>query len=165
MTALSVYCAGSSDPACLPRIYWAMVELERAGIRVVSTWPQNVASVGAANPRDASSDQREDWMRECLRQIESADVLWFVVPSPQTTRGAWIELGYAYALGKTIVSSGDTLQSIGCALGHEFGTDAGALGFLVKYAGSRARRDAPPVDVDLVAIDDGPTPLEPEKHA
>lgn len=146
--ALSVYVGGSSDS--LARVRWAEDQLVRAGISVVSTWPSVVTKVGNANPRAASVDDRAEWTLKDLAEVESADLFWFLVPSPGTTRGAWVELGYAHAVGRAVVISGDTLQSIFCALGHEFGTDEEALAFIVKWggarkliAGLRELRDAP----------------------
>jgi nucleoside 2-deoxyribosyltransferase len=130
---VSVYIAGSSDS--MTRVDWARESLTALGIRVTSTWPDNVRKVGGGNPRDASDEQRADWTQVCLDEILAADLLWFVVPSPGVTRGAWAELGYAHALGKPIVCSGDTKQSIFCALSHEYATDAEALGFVNQWSG------------------------------
>src|SRR5262249_53790955 len=142
--------------ACINRIYWAMLELERAGLRVVSTWPQNIAAVGTANPRNATSEQREEWAETCISQVCDADVLWIIVPCPQTTIGAWVELGIARMCGKTIVCSGDTKQSIFPAIGHEFSTDAEALGFILKYAGSKRLIAAARDSAALVVRADNP---------
>jgi len=139
-TPFRVYVAGSAAPEAMWRVQRAIADLTAAGIQVSCTWPETIAAVGDANPRDASEPQREGWAKQDLAEVAASDAVWFVVPAPQTTRGAWVEAGYAYALGKTLVCSGDTKQSIFCALGHEFPTDGEALDFLVRLAGGRRDR-------------------------
>jgi hypothetical protein len=66
-----------------------------------------------------------------LSEIDAADALWFLVPtSSAATRGAWFEAGYAYSNHKHLLFSGDTAQSVFCALGHEHTTDEQALNHL-----------------------------------
>lgn len=125
---ISVYIAASS------------LEIERAercrdlaraaGLQVVSTWTDSVRAVGESNPRTATREQREAWAMACLREVHSADVLWLLAPAATApTRGAWAELGYASAFRRIrIVASGDTAQSIFCALADlETPNDADAL--------------------------------------
>jgi nucleoside 2-deoxyribosyltransferase len=129
-TPLRVYVAASAAPESKLRVDWAVASLKRAGFVVTCTWPEVVASVGESNPRDASHVDRRSWAIQDLDEVDDADVLWFLVPSPGATAGAWYEAGYAYDAGKHLVFSGDTKQSVFCSLGHEFGTDEEALGFI-----------------------------------
>lgn len=131
-----VYVAGSS--AELNRVEHWTARLIAAGITVTSTWPANVRAVGSANPRDATREQRAAWAMTCLRQVATAQLVWFLVPAVTApTRGAWIEVGFMRGLvhGVTravcIISSGDTLQSIFCALGDEHETDEAAFAAIV----------------------------------
>jgi nucleoside 2-deoxyribosyltransferase len=126
-----VYVAGSS--AELERCEAAIARLERAGVHVTSTWPIVVRDAGAGNPRDASRDRRRLLSVSDLGQVRDADLVWVLVPPLDCpTRGAWLEAGYAHGLGKLVVFSGDTLQSIFCATGTEFTDDAHAFDFLMR---------------------------------
>jgi hypothetical protein len=127
---IRVYVAGSSLE--MDRARRAVERLYEAGCLVTSTWINVIASVGSANPTDVSHERRRSWSVVDLAEVTLADVLWFLVP-PTTvqTRGAWVELGHAYASGKQIVCSGDsTAQSIFTALGAEFATDDEAFSFV-----------------------------------
>jgi hypothetical protein len=139
--AASVYVAASALE--IDRAKWATAALEMAGLRVVSTWIGTVEAVGVSNPRDASAEQRRTWSVADLGELQAADVVWFLAPA-RPTRGAWVELGVASALGKHLVCSGDTAQSIFCALGEEHEVDGMALAAIVAWAGEqRAARLLP----------------------
>lgn len=126
MTDSLVYLAGSA--AELERCRHWHSRLIQAGITVVSTWIASVTRVGCSNPRDAAVADRLRWSETCLIEVRRADVLWLLVPSVTApTRGAWVELGYASAIEKRIVLSGDTRQSIFTALGDEHETDEQAF--------------------------------------
>lgn len=129
-----VYVAGTS--ADLFRAEAAIGALERAGVRVTSTWPIVVRDRdGIANPRDATILDRARISARCLREVTEADLLWLLVPrEPVTTRGAWTELGYALARGLTVILSGDTRQSVFSALGYEYATDEEALALILRIA-------------------------------
>lgn len=156
---IRVYVAGASTESI--RAVAAVEQAKSAGFVVTSTWLDVIAATpGGANPTDASEHQRRAWSATDLGEIERADVLWFLVPGTGTTRGAWVELGFAYAPGKTIVCSGTTTtQSIFCALGEEFVTDREALDHIREVAKVRERlvalRDA---DADLTVA------LEPRRR-
>lgn len=126
---MKVYVAASGIE--LGRAKNAIARLDAVGIRVVSIWPKTIEAVGASNPRDASDEQRAHWSSDDLDEVASCDVLWCLVPPlDKPTRGAWIEVGFAHARGKSIVFSGDTKQSIFCALGTEVDNDDDAFTFL-----------------------------------
>lgn len=125
---MKVYVAASASPAESARVAVALTRLRASGFVVTCTWPGIVAAVGDANPADASCVERSGWASQDLREVADADVLWFLVPDGVTTRGAWLEAGYAHAHGKHLVFSGpNTHQSVFCALGEEFDSDESAL--------------------------------------
>lgn len=127
----AVYVSAAATPACAARVAAAITALRRDGFTVTSTWPEVIAKVGESNPRDASALERREWSVQDLTEVDDADALWFLVPEPPVvTRGAWVEAGYAYERSKHLVFSGDTRQSVFCALGHEFETDEAALAHL-----------------------------------
>lgn len=129
---LRVYVAGAS--AEIERADRVIALCEMAGFKVVSTWPALVRQVGHANPRDAAKEDRRRWSINDLEEVAQAHVLWFLAPTkPLTTSGAWVELGAAYALGVSIVTSGDTKQSIFSAVGEEFATDEEVIDYLRNY--------------------------------
>lgn len=126
-----VYIAASASPSEALRVQAATAALKAAGFIVTSTWPEVVAKVGSANPRDAGDLNRRCWAIQDLSEIDDSDAIWFLTPEPPlTTRGGWCELMHAHDENKHVVSSGDTRQSIFTALGREFETDGGALAHL-----------------------------------
>jgi hypothetical protein len=133
--SFSVYVAAASTD--LARVARCEQLLRDRGLIVASSWPATVTAVGAGNPRDASATQRCDWAFADLHELGNADALWLLAGS-EPTRGAWVELGYAHASGLLIVASGDTTQSIFCALGEEFAGDDVAASFLADVASERA---------------------------
>jgi hypothetical protein len=132
-TIRRIYLAASSSDAARVREWKRPLEL--AGLTVVSTWLETIEKVGDANPRAVSNADRQGWARTDLAEIYDSDLLWFFAPPPEKpTRGAWIEFGYAHARDLEIVSSGDTKQSIFCALGVEFEADVDAFAWICKVA-------------------------------
>lgn len=127
---MRVYIAASSME--LERVdYWA-AQLVAAGIEVSSTWPISVREHGA-NPRESSNRQRSVWALRCLDEIRESYVVWFLVPPlDKPTRGAWAELQLAYSLDIVLICSGDTRQSVFCALGEEYATDVEAFNRIVS---------------------------------
>jgi nucleoside 2-deoxyribosyltransferase len=124
----SVYVAGSSHPDERDRVTGVVEALRAAGVTVTSTWLDDVAKHGAGNPRDMSVDDRRTLAAKDLAQVGRAQAFLLLVPSESTpTRGAWVELSYAYSMGKQVVCSGDTKQSIFSALGYETESDADAI--------------------------------------
>jgi hypothetical protein len=117
----TVYIAASS--ADIERAEHWRDRLIAAGVHVNSSWMAGIRAVGAANPRDASPEQRAMWARQCLLEVVEADVLWLLVPSGATSFGACWESGAASVSDVRIISSGDTLRSIFTALGDEFSDD------------------------------------------
>lgn len=137
--SFSVYVAASADKTNAERVAAAIAALRSHGFVVTCTWPEVVAATaGGANPRDASAESRRGWSITDLNEIDAADAVWFLTPAPPlATRGAWFESGYAYSEKKHLVFSGDTKQSVFCALGAEFDSDEAALAHLKQLAGAQ----------------------------
>jgi hypothetical protein len=141
-TPFAVYVAAGSGDVEAARVAAAIATLRSQGFIVTSTWPDVVAANGGGNPRNASHEQRRGWTTQDLNEIDAADAIWFLVPSPpSTTRGAWFEAGYAYSEKKHLLFSGDTKQSVFCALGIEFETDAAAIAYLHQLRVERGLRE------------------------
>ena len=139
---MKVYLAASTLDMDRARTWYARLRL--AGIEIVSTWIATVEKVGSGNPADATHEQRRDWSAKDLAEVRSADVLWILVPAKSVqTRGIWAELGTAWAHDVTIVTSGETLQSIFCALGDEHPLDEDAFASIcalaIEYAKPQSR--------------------------
>ena len=60
-----------------------------------------------------------------------------VPPVDAPTRGAWGESCYAHALARPLVFSGDTKQSVFCALGDEYESDEDAFSRALGLVGVR----------------------------
>jgi nucleoside 2-deoxyribosyltransferase len=131
-----VYIAGSSYET--ERAERATAALLERGVHVTATWPRVVRTVGSPNPRGATVSDRFRWSVDDLAQVRDADLLWFLVPpiapAEAHTRGGWVEVGYALGLGKLVIFSGDTKQSIFCALGYEVIDDTDALRVIADIA-------------------------------
>jgi len=141
-TPYRVYIAAASVPTEIQRVeHWA-ANLKRIGVEVVSTWPQNVRDVGVANPHDGARDQRREWALTCANQVALSNTLWLMCPPDGvTTRGAWFELGIAYACSTDIICSGDTKQTIFTSLAdEECNADYFAFGVIKVWAEEYAAR-------------------------
>jgi nucleoside 2-deoxyribosyltransferase len=106
-------------------------------------WLAAIAQAGNAN-HGLSDPERRDYATADLCAVKACDVLWLLAPET-VTRGAWLETGYALALGKRVVVSGNGTQSIFCALGYEVSDDLGAFNYI------RSLVSAPANDVDVDA--------------
>lgn len=134
----SVYVAGSSRE--IERAERCAVLLSGSGVRVTSTWMANVRKVGDGNPRCAAPHDRLRWANGCLTDIHAADAVVILVPPAETgSIGAWVETGYAHALAKAMVFSGDTKQSVFCALGIEVASDELIVGAVLGILERRSR--------------------------
>lgn len=136
---MKVYLAGSSAPSERPRVEKWIAKLTEAGITVTSTWLDSVKREGSGNPRDATADQRRHWAMTCLDEVRRSTLVWFLVPPPEaSTRGAWFEIGFLTGeVGPdAFIASGDTKQSIFCALAYddECETDEAAFERVLNHA-------------------------------
>jgi hypothetical protein len=136
----SLYLAASS--ADITRAKYWRDQLVLAGVPVISTWIDTIMFVGAANPRDATRQDRRAWARRCLQEVQIAELLWLLVPPPElATIGAWVELGYALGAGAAhLICSGDTLRSIFPALAEEHERDADAFAAVLAHLREQAVR-------------------------
>jgi hypothetical protein len=128
MTAF--YIAGASSEIVIAEFHMARVRA--AGHLVTHDWCAGVRSAPAANPIDATMNQRATWCAEDIGGIERCDVFWLLVPQAPSV-GCWCEIGIAYQMGKRIVMSGEWRTTIFSALARElYDTHALALTELVK---------------------------------
>ncbi len=97
MMLTKVYVAGSSRE--IDRARRVCAALRDIDVHVMSTWPEVIGKVGAANPHDATPDQLLKWTLRDLGEVGSSDILLLLLPEEQTI-GAWIELGFAFALAQ-----------------------------------------------------------------
>ena len=130
---MKLYLAASSADIARAK-HWRQ-KLVDAGIEVTSTWIANVERVGAANPRDATLDQRRGWSFTCLSEVRRSDAFWLLWPHDDS--GALIEFGCAIecsimtARPGVLVVSGDT-RKIFCALADEYAADEEAFAAIVE---------------------------------
>lgn len=113
------------------------------GFEVVSTWTQVIRDVGHANPTDATPEEYKLWAGRDLAEVQAADVFWLLLPEANTV-GAWIELGFAHAINKLIVMSGQHRPIFTPALARfhshydqeilSFLIEARALGMIARWA-------------------------------
>lgn len=133
---LTVYVAASSEELSRAEHAMSLVRGHEA-MQLTSRWVESIRIVGSSNP-DAVKSSRAEWSRECLQDIDAADLVWLLVPSVGHGRGAYCELGYAFATGKQLLVSGDSTQSIFCSLGHEEVSDESAWDVLSAWAELKA---------------------------
>ncbi len=81
---------------------------------------------------------RKTWAYDDLIQVQEADWFWLLAPEHSPGRGAYVELGVAWAERKKIIVSGKTEQSIFNAIGVEMSDDQSAFDLIVSYRASGA---------------------------
>jgi nucleoside 2-deoxyribosyltransferase len=101
-------CGGSAELAVVSA--W-MDALRDAGHEITHDWTEVVRAEGEGNPRDATHAQRSAWAEADLQGIGTADLVWGILPTTSSF-GCAFELGYAVALGKQVIVSGDWRRSI-----------------------------------------------------
>lgn len=113
-------------------------QLIAAGVDVIASWIDNVEKVGESNPRDATQHQRFLWTTSDLKEIADSRLVWMLVPpAGRPTKGAWFEAGFAYALARPVVFSGDTKSSIFCSTGYEYESDDEAFAAVCSMVDAR----------------------------
>lgn len=123
--SVRVYIGASSSQIDRVRAAEVLLRARLPEVVFASTWPDEVALVGDPNPRDATDAARATMAYGCLDRVDASDVMWFLVPPIDiVTRGAWCELDRAYTRRIPVVASGDTKQSVFCALALETPDDA-----------------------------------------
>lgn len=90
-----------------------MQRLREMGHDITHDWTKSVIAHKAKGQSDdvLSRADRYRYAAEDLDGVARADVFWLRVPA-NLSLGAWIEMGYAIGLRKTIVVSGDHGRSI-----------------------------------------------------
>ncbi len=129
MRKFKVYVAASSLQ--MDRARDVMAQLRAAGHEVVHDWCSIIEARGVANPSDSTQDERWDWAIDDLQGVKRADVLWLLVPAEEGA-GAFVELGYALALGKPVIASGAYLRSIFTAMAACYDRDD--IAFKTEFA-------------------------------
>ncbi len=132
-----VYVAASSAEQNRARA--AIEQLEAAGIPVTSNWIEVIARRcdGVPNPRGSAPDLnviRGNAVAGNKQAIRDADILWFIVSDTHPASGGFYEAGFADALEKVLVFSGDTQRSVFCVSGAEFASDLDAFEHVEKIA-------------------------------
>jgi nucleoside 2-deoxyribosyltransferase len=129
-----VYVAGASKE--MPRVEAAIAAVRYAGGEITEDWPAAIRAAGAAN-EGLTQAQRTEAAVADLRGVETADVVWLMVPEAQTA-GAWVEMGYAIALGRRVIVSPVANRCIFGALCEEYATDEDAMREVVRTIGERS---------------------------
>jgi hypothetical protein len=137
VTVESVYVAASSTPTERDRAQHWINLLACAGITCTSPWLKAIEEHGDPNPRgvDQVDLRRQVSAANCVA-IESAQLLWFLVPPADVhTCGAWYEAGHAAALKRIVFFSGaDTERSVFPALHSEYKDDLTAFATICRLA-------------------------------
>lgn len=127
-----VYVAASSAEQNRARA--AIEQLTRAGITCTSNWIEVIAARcdGVPNPRGHAPDLRVirgNAVHGNKQAIRESDILWFLVPDVDVAPGCggFYEAGFADALEKELVFSGDTQRSVFTVSGAEFDNDLDAF--------------------------------------
>lgn len=128
--AIPLYLAGASAEA--DRVQRAM-DLVRShpGLRLTQDWLEAIRKDGGGN-ESLHPQLRRLRASEDLDGVRQARIMWLLAPDNQST-GAWVELGYALALGVMVVVSGPAAKRcVFASLTHvEFSTDAEAWAYIV----------------------------------
>jgi len=143
---MKVYVAAASSE--IERAEKWMAKLREAGITVVSTWPEVIRKVGAANPMTAPREQRAGWAMADLSELSHASLLWRLLGAP--SEGACTEFGYAVLFASLahearlagvemapkfkIITSGEE-RSIFTALAPNYATDEDAFAAILQMRG------------------------------
>lgn len=135
MRRLRIYIAGASKEP--ERVRAAMAAARFGGFDITLDWLAAIQNAGAANEGLDDAERRRYAFEDCAA-VRAADVVWLLAPENAST-GAWVELGFAIALGKRIVVSGPArTRCIFAALAdHETDLDERALAWIFAHDGMR----------------------------
>lgn len=125
-------CGAFSERA---RVKAMMSRLREAGIEISFDWTADPPP-GVTCDADLTAEQRSTYARADLRGVELADVVWLLAPE-STSRGAWVEFGYALAVQAITIVSGPAWRSsiFTEVANHTFESDEEALSHLVSVFG------------------------------
>jgi hypothetical protein len=101
--------------------------LRGEGIVVTSVWCETIRRVQrersmkttheASNPREATVVERRGWAMENVNQILASEVLWLLVPPPESpSQGAYWEHALAWRERKLTIASGGDQRFVFTAL-------------------------------------------------
>jgi hypothetical protein len=128
-----IYVAGASAEVDLIAQY--ITKLEAAGYSITLNWTKSVLAYRAAGITEAALRGVEQlhYASQDLIGVYDADFVWLLAPAQSNTSvGAWVELGAAYARGIPVLVSHDLGQSIFTSLAfRSFETHDAALAWLV----------------------------------
>lgn len=106
---MKIYVCGGSSEMDLVAGY--MTKLRALGHEITHDWVSVIRSVGDANPREAARRQRRAWSGDDIHGIESASLVWVLLPL-KTSFGCAFEAGFAIGRGGHVIMSGDWRASI-----------------------------------------------------
>jgi hypothetical protein len=101
-------CGGSSE---LEAVADRMRQLREMGHEITHDWTATIRSVGDANPRTATHEQRFRWSEADLGGIEEASLVWVMLPV-KPSFGCAFEAGRAIGMGHLVIMSGDWRSTI-----------------------------------------------------
>lgn len=129
-----VYVSASSKE--IDRAKKWMDALRAKGIKVTSTWIENVTKIGESNPRDASVMDKQRWAVQDIREVLSSEICWLLMPTGEHSFGATTEFAFFNALHniecQSPIVSGDYKRSIFTSFAACFDTDEQAFEQIVS---------------------------------
>lgn len=132
---MKIYIAGASKEPDRVRKMMNMVA-EHQYLELTLDWLAAIADEPAKD-EDLSPEEREGYATRDLDAVAAADVIWLLAPKG-AGKGAWIEYGYALALGaqRTTVVSGATgkFSIFSACADREFESDMEAWAWLATWA-------------------------------
>jgi nucleoside 2-deoxyribosyltransferase len=135
---MKVYVAGASAERGEVSKYMQL--LRDAGITVTLDWVAIIdGEDGGVSNEGLSTERRRELAKADLQGVADADIVWLIVPN-NFSAGAWVELGYAFGLGKSVIASGNYERSIftsHCVV--EFRSHDDALAWLIDLDDQEAR--------------------------
>lgn len=115
---MSIYIAGPSTEG--PRARKWAAELVSAGHYITSRWFDGCEAWSGKDADQCASERVKTAYGLCL-SIDLANTVWVLMPTQYS--GALVELGYAIARGKRVVTSGLTGKTVFSSLATEFPYD------------------------------------------
>ena len=137
---MKIYIAGASRE--LERARAAMDWCREQGFEVAHDWVADIDRVrveGGKSDGDLQLSEQMVFAIADLEAVESADVLWMLVPPPSKhTAGAWVELGVAWSAKTKIIVSGQHTWHLFCSLADQaFANDRAATRYLADAFGGK----------------------------
>lgn len=129
---MRIYVCGGSSEMDVAAEY--MRQLREMGHTITHDWVSIIrANGGNGNPRNASHKDRHQWSTDDIRGIETADIVWAILPA-QTSFGCAFEIGYAVGHGPSVIVSGDWRATIFSSYARaRFNEHAHAIRWLKLY--------------------------------